>query len=180
MKKKKKSSDHKEGKVKWSQTRKLGRSVYLKGNSSPFTFYQSAWNKFLKIHSYKIFLFPGGSGGKESTCNAGNPGSIPGSGRCLGEGNGNPLQCSCLENSIDSGAWRAHSPWSHQESDTTEWLAHMMVFALFIFMSKFLNQKTCIFLKDEHWFSNTMVVFNLDKRREPPPGWPELAMGALN
>ena len=39
---------------------------------------------------------PGGSDGKESACNAGDPGSIPGSGKCPGEGNGNPLQYSCL------------------------------------------------------------------------------------
>ena len=45
--------------------------------------------------------FPGGSDGKESACNAGDPGSVPGSGRSPGEGNGNPLQYSCLENSID-------------------------------------------------------------------------------
>ena len=42
--------------------------------------------------------FPGGSDGKESACDAGNPGSIPGSGRFSAEGNGNPLQYSCLEN----------------------------------------------------------------------------------
>ena len=42
-----------------------------------------------------------GSDGKESTCNAGDPGSIPGSGSSVGEGNGYPLQCSCLENSMD-------------------------------------------------------------------------------
>ena len=51
--------------------------------------------------------FPSGSDGKESTCNAGDPGLIPGSGRCSGEGNGNPLQYSCLENSMDGGVWRA-------------------------------------------------------------------------
>ena len=51
--------------------------------------------------------FPGGSDGKENTCNAGDPGSIPGSGRSLGEGNGNPLQYSCLENPTDRGAWQA-------------------------------------------------------------------------
>ena len=49
--------------------------------------------------------FPGGSGGKESALNAGDPGSIPGSGRYPGEGNGNPLQYSCLENPMDGGAW---------------------------------------------------------------------------
>ena len=56
----------------------------------------------------------GGSDGKESACNAGDPGLIP------GEGNGNPLQYSCSENSIDRGAWRAYNPWTHKESDTTK------------------------------------------------------------
>ena len=50
-------------------------------------------------------LFPGGSEGKASACNAGDPGSIPGSGRSPGEGNGNPLQYSCLENPMDREAW---------------------------------------------------------------------------
>ena len=52
-------------------------------------------------------LFPGGSEGKVSACNVGDPGSIPGSGRSPREGNGNPLQYSCLENPMDRGAWRA-------------------------------------------------------------------------
>ena len=51
--------------------------------------------------------FPGGSEGKASACNAGDLDSIPGSGRSPGEGNGNPLQYSCLENSMDRGAWWA-------------------------------------------------------------------------
>ena len=51
--------------------------------------------------------FPGGSDGKESACNAGDQGSIPESGRSPGEGNDNPLQYSCLENSMDREAWRA-------------------------------------------------------------------------
>ena len=49
--------------------------------------------------------FPGGSEAKASACNARDPGSIPGSGRSPGEGNGYPLQYSCLENPIDGGAW---------------------------------------------------------------------------
>ena len=49
--------------------------------------------------------FPGGSDSKASAYNAGDPGSIPGSGRSPGEGNGNPLHYSCLENSMDRGAW---------------------------------------------------------------------------
>ena len=48
---------------------------------------------------------PGGSDGKDSAYNAGELGLIPGSGRSLGEGNGNPLQYSCLENPMDRGAW---------------------------------------------------------------------------
>ena len=49
--------------------------------------------------------FPGGSEGKASACNAGDPGSISGSGRSPGEGNGNPLQYSYLENPVDGEAW---------------------------------------------------------------------------
>ena len=54
-----------------------------------------------------IYGFPIGSDGKESVHNAGDPVSVPGSGRSPGEGNGYPLQDSCLENSMDSGAWQA-------------------------------------------------------------------------
>ena len=50
--------------------------------------------------------FPGGSEVKGSACNTGDPGSIPGSGRSPGEGNGNPLWYSCLENPMDREAWR--------------------------------------------------------------------------
>ena len=58
-----------------------------------------------KRGSKKYFRdFPGGSDGKASTCNAGDLGLIPGSGKSPGEGNGNPLQYSFLENSMDRGA----------------------------------------------------------------------------
>ena len=53
----------------------------------------------------------GGSVGKESTCNAGDPGLIPGSGRSPGGGSGNPLQYPCLGNPMDRGAWWATRPW---------------------------------------------------------------------
>ena len=59
--------------------------------------------KFLK----GAVIFPGGSDGKESACNAGDLGWIPGSGRSPGEGTGYPLQYSCLENSMNRGAWQA-------------------------------------------------------------------------
>ena len=55
--------------------------------------------------------FPGGSDSKESVCSAGDPGSIPGLGRSPGEGYGNPLQYSCLENPMDRGAWCATTEW---------------------------------------------------------------------
>ena len=52
-------------------------------------------------------IFLGGSDSKESFCIAGDPGSVPGWGTCPGERNGNPLQYSYLENSMDRGAWQA-------------------------------------------------------------------------
>ena len=58
--------------------------------------------------------------GKESACSAGDPGSIPGLGRSSGEGNGYPLQYSCLENSMDRGSWRATVHGVTKESDTSE------------------------------------------------------------
>ena len=64
--------------------------------------------------------FPGSSDGKASDYNAGDPGSIPGSGRSPGEGNGNTLQYPCLENLMDKEPGRLYSPWGHKELDTTE------------------------------------------------------------
>ena len=63
--------------------------------------------------------FPGGSDGKEYACNAGDPGLFPGLGRYRGEGNGNPLQYSCLENPIDRGASQLLVSTGSQDSDTT-------------------------------------------------------------
>ena len=63
--------------------------------------------------------FPGGSEVKASACNVGDPGSVPGSGKSPGEGNGNPLHYSCLENSTDRRAWQA-TVRGVAESDTTE------------------------------------------------------------
>ena len=60
-------------------------------------------NVYLDV--YIIMGFLGGSDGKESACTAGHPGSILGLRRSAAEGNGNPLQDSCLENPIDRGAW---------------------------------------------------------------------------
>ena len=62
-------------------------------------------SKLSSIPSFKDF--PSGSDGKESAWNAGTVGCIPASGRSPGEGNGNPLQYSCLGNTMDRGAWHA-------------------------------------------------------------------------
>ena len=87
---------------------------------------------------FGVFLHSGlpcDSDGKESTYNAGDPGSISGSGRSPGEGNGNPLQYSSLENSRDRGAWQAtvlgsgYSPQGHKESDMTLFF-HMFSYTL--------------------------------------------------
>ena len=83
------------------------------------------WKNDLPIHSgleirqwFAVTQgFRGSSDGKESACNAGDPDSIPGLWRSPGEGNGNPLQYSCLENSVDR-------PWDCKKSDTTKQLTH--------------------------------------------------------
>ena len=64
--------------------------------------------------------FTGGSDVKESACNAGHSGSIPGWGRSPGERNGHPLQYSCLENPHGQSSLVGHSPWGHIESNMTE------------------------------------------------------------
>ena len=59
---------------------------------------------------------------KNPSAKAGDPGSVPGLGRSPGEGSGYPLQYSCLENSMDRGAWQGYSPWGLKELNTTEQL----------------------------------------------------------
>ena len=90
----------------------------------------------IKTGSFFFLGFPGHSVGKESTCNAGDTDSIPGSGRSPGVGNGNPLQYSCLENSMERGAWRASVLRGRKEPVTTE-----QAFRYFLFSTStpFLN-----------------------------------------
>ena len=96
--------------VTWQRKSELLKSGVLNfnmGNSR-----QEAVER-LWVPEHKIFIkwgfvlldFPGGSDGKASAYNAGDPGSIPGLERSAGEGNGTPLQYSCLENSMDREAW---------------------------------------------------------------------------
>ena len=64
-------------------------------------------NEVLSCQELTLIGFLGGPDGKESAYNVGGPGSIPGLGRSLREGNGNPLQYTCLENPMDRGTWQA-------------------------------------------------------------------------
>ena len=82
-------------------------------NDTDFKFLNPIISIKIIVHSVKPHI---------STYNAGDPGLIPELGRFPGEGNGNPLQYSCLENHMDRGTWRAIVPVA--ESDTTEWLTH--------------------------------------------------------
>ena len=117
------------GHHKNKSTCRMGSLCYNPKNCYLFSFapYNSCWPSYRllpkracnflgsQIHSLlfvclfvfkeHLFHFPGGSDGKASVYNAGDLGSIPGSGIFPGEGNGNPLQYSCLENPMDGGAW---------------------------------------------------------------------------
>ena len=75
---------------------------------------------YLYFDHSMIMGFPGGSDGKESTCNAGDLGSVPGLGRSPGGGHGSVLQYSCLENPYGQRSLEGYSTWGHKESDTHE------------------------------------------------------------
>ena len=75
------------------------------------------------LFSRTVLGFPGGSDGKESACNVGDLGSIPGLGKSPGGGNGNLLYYSCLENPHGQRSLAGYSSWGHKESDMTERLS---------------------------------------------------------
>ena len=91
------------------------------------------WHQHFKKRTVEKWY--SGSNGKESACNAEDPGSIPGSGRSPREGNGNPLQYSCLENPTDRGAGQATVHWI-TELDTTMWLIFTFTWLLYLLFSK--------------------------------------------
>ena len=74
-------------------------------------------------HRYQLLGFPGGLDSKESACNVGDLGSIPGLGRSPGGGHGNPPQYSCLRNTHGQGSLVGYSPWGRKESDMAEQLS---------------------------------------------------------
>ena len=93
---------------------------------------------------YQFKSFPGGSDGKASACNVGDLGSIPGLGRSPGEGNGNPLQYSCLENPMYGGAW-----WATVHGVTKTW-TRLSDFTFFINLNVIL---WCSFITERTWWS---------------------------
>ena len=80
---------------------------------------------------------PGGSDYKEFACNEGDPGSIPGLGRSPGEGNGYPVQYSCLENSMDRGAWWATVRGVAKSHTTEQVTLHAVIEMLVVCPSKY-------------------------------------------
>ena len=88
---------------------------------------------FIHTHTHTLIGFPDGSNGKESVCNVRNPSSSPGLGISPGEGNGNSLQCSRLENSMDRGTWWMQSlgPLKVRHHWVTNTHTHIYIFVLF-------------------------------------------------
>ena len=74
--------------------------------------------------------FPCSSADKESACNAGDPGLIPGPGKSPIEGNGHPLQDSCLDNPMDRGAWWVTAQWCYKEQDITQQLKQQQQYSI--------------------------------------------------
>ena len=89
-------------------------NCWISASNSNFLKHFANWTKCTRFMS--PWCFPGGSDGKESACYSGDLGSIPGSGRSPSEENGNPLQCSCLENPLNRGAW-----WATVHEVTKRW-----------------------------------------------------------
>ena len=85
--------------------------------------WQTEMTKIIVTSVCKLVGFPGGSDSKESACNAGYLGSIPGFERSPGGGHGNPFQYSGLKNLHGEQSLEGYSPWDRQEPDTTEQLS---------------------------------------------------------
>ena len=110
---------------------------------TPFLHSSSLWAVFQPVTILNHWDFPGGSDGKESACNAGDLGSISGSGRSPGRGNGNTLRYSCLENPMDGGAWWATV---HGVAKSQTWLNNFTLTFFHAFFYDFNQYSLMMFL----------------------------------
>ena len=111
---------------------------------------------FMEYPDFTLIGLPCSSNGEESACNAEDQGSIPGLGRTSGGGYGNPLQNSCLENSMDRGAWRA-TVCGVTESDSTEGLtAFILLLRQHIYLTIF-NSSTWLHMSFMLLFSCILI-----------------------
>ena len=106
-----------------------------------------------------ILKLPGGSDSKETACNAGDPGSIPGLGRSPGEGNANPFPYSCLGNPINRAVWRATVCGVTKESDTTEQITHTNTISYLNFF----------YFRLLYWIQSCLQFFCCVKMSQPHP-----------
>ena len=111
-------------------------------------------------YSYDLNSFPGGAEVKASACNVGDLGSIPGSGRSPGEGNGNSLQYSCPENPVDGGAWWATVHGSQRVGH--DWATSLSFFLLWPKQCNQLIKKACPALPWSQTFSQDHFSHRFD------------------
>ena len=123
------------------------------------------WGDLAAAAAVCIWGFPGGLDGKESTCKARDLGSIPGLGRSPGGGHGKPLQYSCLENSMDRGAWyatvhgvtKSQTQLSDQAQHSTVCICQSQSPSLFLFCFPPGNQKSVFYICDYFCFANKLI-----------------------
>ena len=129
-------------------------TVFININTAIYEYkYSNLWDVGLK----GCIGLPWWLSAKESTCNAGDPGSFSGLGRSPGRGHGNPLQYSCLENLMDRGAWRATVRGVTQSQIWLEQLSSIWIIVYFISLYKTKNEvELCVAFPTFMYFSATL------------------------
>ena len=141
--------------MSWSLSSHRGRATIMSCSYLHhifFSFLMFCFCMYLLLKYCWFMGFPGGASGKETAWNAGDKSLIPGMGRSPGEGNGNPLQYSCLENPHGQRSLVGYSPWGRKESDTTESLSMHAHSWLTVFQgySKVIQSHRYIFAYSSH------------------------------